>query len=279
MSDSREPMREDERPCFRIGEYARYMGISADSLKHYENFRIVRPVVAENGYRYYPFRQCYKLLECMSLRNFGIPLREADAMLVDDDLPQVREKLRARADELRRQIAFQQDMLEDHERTERWFGRMEGKREDWEIRPIEPLLFLPHTSGCNFLNDPRIYALLPEWKERMPIVKSCKCNGVSGEEMGWGLIVRQEAALRYGLPVSDVVRRIPEGQAFVCHYGMPSEEIHLPVTRRVAPMRSRLAALGLRPAGPSYDVVRCYTHINDDTMVYGSLILPVQKIP
>ena len=59
---------------YRIGEYARYMGVTPDFLKHYEQFGLITPSVAENGYRYYPFRESSRLLDCLALRGYGTPL-------------------------------------------------------------------------------------------------------------------------------------------------------------------------------------------------------------
>ena len=56
---------------YRIGDYAHYMGVTSDFLKHYEQFHLISSEVMENGYRYYPFYQSSKLLECMKLRNYG----------------------------------------------------------------------------------------------------------------------------------------------------------------------------------------------------------------
>ena len=70
---------------YRIGDYAKYLGVTPDFLKHYEQFRFVSSETKGNGYRYYPFGQSYKILECMRLRNYGMSLRDIDVALVDDD--------------------------------------------------------------------------------------------------------------------------------------------------------------------------------------------------
>ena len=60
--DARMENQKDLKP-YRIGEYARYMGVTPDFLKHYEQFGLITPSVAENGYRYYPFRESSRLLD------------------------------------------------------------------------------------------------------------------------------------------------------------------------------------------------------------------------
>ena len=118
---------------YRIGEYARYMGVTPDFLKHYEQFGLITPSVAENGYRYYPFRESSRLLDCLALRGYGTPLKEMRGMLLEDDADAFRQKLDERAEALRRQIAFNQAVVKEHEVLSRWMTRMEGREEDWHV--------------------------------------------------------------------------------------------------------------------------------------------------
>ena len=40
---------------YRIGEFAKYLGVTPDLLKHYEDQGIIQPTRSDSGYRYYPF--------------------------------------------------------------------------------------------------------------------------------------------------------------------------------------------------------------------------------
>ena len=74
-----------EKKMYRIGPYAYYLGVTPDLLKHYEQFQLVESVPSESGYRYYPFSQSPGLLCAMTLRGYGIPLKEIDVLLHDDE--------------------------------------------------------------------------------------------------------------------------------------------------------------------------------------------------
>ena len=103
---------EDRKTRYRIGDYARYMGVTPDFLKHYEQFGLVTPSVGENGYRYYPFRESSRLMDCLALRGYGVPLREMSVMVREDGADAFCRKLDERADALRRQIALQQAVVQ-----------------------------------------------------------------------------------------------------------------------------------------------------------------------
>ena len=56
---------------YRIGDYAHYMGVGRDFLKHYEKCGLLSADHHDNGYRHFGFEQSSLILECMRLRNCG----------------------------------------------------------------------------------------------------------------------------------------------------------------------------------------------------------------
>ena len=66
---------------YRIGDFARYLGVTPDLLKHYEEVGLLQPERTESGYRYYPFHTTALLIECVRLRNYGMTLREISEIL------------------------------------------------------------------------------------------------------------------------------------------------------------------------------------------------------
>ncbi|MBR2623638.1 MAG: MerR family transcriptional regulator, partial [Paludibacteraceae bacterium] len=211
-------------PQYRIGDYAKYLGVTPDFLKHYEQFRIVSSEPRENGYRYYPFSQSYRILESMRLRSYGMPLKDIDVALIDDSAEDVLRKLDGRVQILERQIRFQEAVVREHKAIRIWFDRMAGKKEDWHVGMSEEMLFLPHTSQRNFLKDSRIYDILGDWLNLMPMVKSCMHIPRPASlpqplsEYAWGLLVPVSIAEAFDLPVNDAVRRLPPRKTFFYHF-------------------------------------------------------------
>lgn len=64
------------RTNYRIGEFAEYMGVTPDFLKHYEECGLLDVHHSENGYRYFNFDQSSRILEYMRLRNYGVTVKE-----------------------------------------------------------------------------------------------------------------------------------------------------------------------------------------------------------
>lgn len=57
---------------YRIGDFAKYLGVTSDFLKHYEEAGLIDVVQRASGYRYYPFNQAARVIEYMRLRNYGV---------------------------------------------------------------------------------------------------------------------------------------------------------------------------------------------------------------
>ena len=181
---------------YRIGDFARYMGVTPDFLKHYEEHGLVQATHTEAGYRYYDFRQSARILEYMRLKNCGVSLKDMKSMLSaesDEALALMDERL----EEVRRRMLFDAAVLEEYERFRNWYERRRSRPVEWEVREIEGRSFLPHTDGQDFIKDERIYELLKSWAAWMPVVKSgmliSPSSGSGLLQTAWGLVARLEA--------------------------------------------------------------------------------------
>lgn len=68
---------------FRIGEFARLSGVSAKTLRYYDEIGLVRPraVDSRTGYRYYEAEQLRTVGLVVGLRNLGMSLEEIRRLL------------------------------------------------------------------------------------------------------------------------------------------------------------------------------------------------------
>ena len=211
---------QDDIPFYRIGDYAHFMGVSTDLLKHYEKLNLIRSQTAENGYRYYSFQQSAALLDCMRLQNYGLSLREMHAALYESSFDDVKKLLGEKIDDMEKQLHFQQLVINEHRRIAQWMEMMEDHETRIIIKESEPLYFLPQSHQRNFIQDDRISALLPAWVDAMPMVKSCRLipDESSGQLPSWGLAVTHSALEALNLPVNDVVQRIEGGPYVHAHF-------------------------------------------------------------
>lgn len=207
---------------YRIGDYARYLGVTPDLLKHYEEVGLIQPSRTENGYRYYAFNTAVPLIECIRLRNYGMSLREIREILTIQtvEAERVEQRLKENVEHLREEARLDTLLAEDYAQFQRWKEPLAHADHDWDIRWSRPMCFLPHTNREDFLEDPRIYELLKDWMSYIPIVKSSMKVERDGR-MTWGFAVDEENLKRLRLPVNDVVERVPPQKIFYYKFCAP----------------------------------------------------------
>ncbi len=239
---------------YRIGEYAKYLGVTPDLLKHYEDVGIIQSQRSESGYRYYPFHMATRLIESVRLRNYGLTLREIKEILNDHSLDnkEVEALISRHVRRLEQEVQLDEALLDEYAAFQDWRESLEDRDWDWEIRRGEAMCFLSHTDRDHFLEDPRIYEILNDWMSFIPIVKSA----IRVEESGlitWGFLVSEKNRKRLGLPINDAVEHLPARKIFYCKYRARVLRMTEEASERERhPAFQRLRALGLESEGSYY---------------------------
>lgn len=265
---------------YRIGEYARKMGVTPDFLKYYEQLGVIHSQPRENGYRYYPFNQSFKILECMRLKSYGFSVREMEQLL-SDDMATVQEKMDEQIRELERRVRFEQQVIREHRAISQRLEQMAGNCTDWTIGWGDEMLFLPHSDRRTFLEDPRIYDILKDWIGNMPMVKSCMevpppfpgaSFDVESTPFCWGVAVTKAWAEELGLPINGAVKQLHRRKLFQFFFnGEDTHSFQLPL----AVAAKQMEALGLTPSGNCYITMFIYANIKNDTQRCGIISVPI----
>lgn len=76
------------KKLYSIGETAKIMGISVQTLRNYSNGSLLSPsyINEESGYRYYTFDQFHIIDRIKYLRSFGLPLSEIEEIISSGDV-------------------------------------------------------------------------------------------------------------------------------------------------------------------------------------------------
>lgn len=267
---------------YRIGDYAHYMGVGRDFLKHYEKCGLLSADHHDNGYRHFGFEQSSLILECMRLRNCGYTVREMGGMLRDLSGVEVRQSLHEAREALEKRIKHTQAIAAEIERLEEWFDIRQSQPEDWEVTSAEGRYYLPHANGSQFLEDERIYEILPQWLDWLSVVKSSlKFNAPdqagNGFSYQWGLSVEVSKAERCGIPINGAVQFIPPEKVFVYHFGGLGR---LRVLERLAngthPLFEVLQSLNLRITGDCFMDIFMTANRKAGGEGYGVFRIPVE---
>ena len=105
-----------QEKLYSIGETAKIMGISVQTLRNYSNSDLRTPayINKETGYRYFSFRQFHIIDRIKYLRSFGLSLSDiAVIMRESDDTDEIVHFLREQKDKISREIDDLVKNLED----------------------------------------------------------------------------------------------------------------------------------------------------------------------
>lgn len=144
---------------YRIGSFAYHLGVTQAFLKHYEEAGLIDAKQNEKGYRYYQFPQAGRVFEYMRLHSFGIQIKQMKCALAADEETAFK-TIDDHADELQQKADRLQAIVDEHRRFNKWHDAMRGNETKWEVKEIEPIYFLPHTCGQDFIDDDRVYEVL-----------------------------------------------------------------------------------------------------------------------
>ncbi len=247
---------------YRIGDFARYLGVTRDFLKHYEDSNLLAPYRSDSGYRYFAFDQAPLILESMRLRSYGVTLRQMEEFFNAKDSDETFKCLDTHTDEIEKRILRDTALLEEHRALNRWRQARHGKTFDWEVRESEGFYFLPHSNMLSFLEDERIYEILPAWTAAFPIVKSAvrfSASEKSDDEKNfcWGFAITKEHARRFNLPINDVVQYVPPVRSFFYHMvGVEKNYVYSLLRNTEHPLYDTLRQCGLVPQADGFCLVR-----------------------
>ncbi|MFF7650350.1 MerR family transcriptional regulator [Streptomyces sp. NPDC007983] len=109
---------DDDEPLMGIGAFARRVGLAPSALRFYDDCAVLRParVDAATGYRYYAPEQAPRATLLRRLREAGLPLVDATAVL-DGPPEEAREVLRDQLRRTRESAAAARAAIEDVLRT------------------------------------------------------------------------------------------------------------------------------------------------------------------
>jgi DNA-binding transcriptional MerR regulator len=127
----------------RIGNFARIGQVTVQTLRHYDDMGLLKPVDVDalSGYRYYTLDQLPRLHRILALKDLGFSLEQVSHLLEDHLSPlELRGMLRLKQSELRQQVQEQLDRLE---RLEARLSMIEQEDQlpEYEviIKRVEPL--------------------------------------------------------------------------------------------------------------------------------------------
>ena len=111
------------KDLYSIGEVAKIMGISIQTLRYYSSIDLLKPayINPSTGYRYYSYDQFHLIDRIKYLQKFGLSLEEISKILASNDTKTLLENLEQRKTECQKEISRLNDVIDSIEWYKQYF--------------------------------------------------------------------------------------------------------------------------------------------------------------
>lgn len=214
---------------YKIGEFAREMGVSQDMIKHYEKYGIIKPEVDElTNYRYFNIQQGEKIIESKKYRNLGFTIKESADLIFEKDFDGIKQALVDKRNDMEMEIEHLQAYLTQINQLLKIAERFENSAANWEINHLDGFYFLKQTDNYEFSQDESVKEKVREWLDLLPITNQAVLVPSSSfyqEPFNhqWGFSVSCHKAKEINLDVA-CAKHLPAGKYLVFASGSLQNE-------------------------------------------------------
>lgn len=90
---------------YKISKFCKYMGVTTDTVKHYQNYGILEPDVdPENNYRYYNITHGERIIVSRKYRNLGFNMEDTKELITNKSGIELQDMLQKRQDKMESEL-------------------------------------------------------------------------------------------------------------------------------------------------------------------------------
>jgi len=204
---------------YKIKEFAKNVGVTEKTLRHYEKFKIVEPSVDEsNGYRSYNFRDAERILASKRFSNMELSVKETSQLLSESSIGDMMETFRKQAGKLEkkaRHLDLVAKRMRELEEELGWFKESPNKG---FVRQGSEWWFIEHVKNTEFVKDKESLSIVRQMMDALPCsVKLMPFLEEPEKDVDtiWGLAIEPCYAKEVGIEFGPPMTKIP---ARLCYY-------------------------------------------------------------
>lgn len=268
---------------FRIGEFAKFCGVTVPFLKFYDKEGLISPIWKDDaGYRYYGDYQMVHFAELYRLSRMGFSTKDAKKLHSEASIDQLRDSLSERRESLIQEIRDQQIALSQLEKLLS-AAQYTTRTDSWSIEPMDDAWFCYQrtapaagTAGAWW----KTAHMLPEiWHRTEWLAPSNPIQGDPPSRQIWGnLITDRELAHSEHFRITA---EIPASRCFVHYHSIAAEfeESSPEFDNHIWSCKESLSVLkahNFTPRGDIYQQRLFVTHEENGLLVHIQTRIPLK---
>ncbi|MBF7097425.1 MerR family transcriptional regulator [Alkalibacter mobilis] len=154
---------------YKIGEYSKMLGVTADTLRHYEKLGIIKPLKEDNSsYRLFGDLDCRNILRSRWFRSFDIPLNETIELTNEGSLEKVAEVFTKTSKDLALEIERLNGLLEKSNETLDICEKLHRNLHKCELDDFEGMYRICQTKENVLIKDSKTAKTVKQWMNLLP---------------------------------------------------------------------------------------------------------------
>lgn len=202
---------------YLIGEFSRRIGVSIDTLKHYESLKIIKPQKNKNNnYRYFNDYDARAIITSRTLRSLNLPLNDVVELMNSDSPSAFTEKLKESKEALQDQIYRKTLLLKKIDEFLSNIAQIDSSLGKFATISLPGIYRLQHTNKDKLLKNPALEGIVNSWMDALPFTfSSFKVNteeylsGLKDYHYNWGQAVWENELDYADLQINGYVEYIP----------------------------------------------------------------------
>ncbi|CDX03863.1 Transcriptional regulator, MerR [Desulfitobacterium hafniense] len=202
---------------YRIGEFSKLLGVTVDTLKHYESLQIIEPLKDEkNNYRYFDDYDARTIIKSRTLRSLNLPLDDVAKLMASDSATDVVEKMEESKQALKEQIHKNTLLLNKMIEVQDEIIAINSSLHKFKIKSLPGLYRLQHTDKDHLLKNSSIENAVSSWMNALPYTFSCFrikteefLSGLEIYDYDWGQAIWENELEYVDLKITEDIEYIP----------------------------------------------------------------------
>lgn len=207
---------------YTIGELAKILGITAETIRYYERKNIITPIHdKDSGYRYYTTWDLHMLIRARCYLGFGFTIDETAHILQQNSLEDIDHILQKQEDIIQKNIIYQMNLLKKL-RINRSLINSSHEDNNFSIQ-MSPSLYRINTQTCYTLNlTKQEQTELNQFSQHTPFIFSTALFPQSHIERGntefyFGIGIEEQFANLFDIQESEYIHYHPSKQClYMC---------------------------------------------------------------
>lgn len=202
---------------YRIGEFSKLLGVTVDTLKHYESLQIIEPLKdGKNNYRYFDDYDARTIIKSRTLRSLNLSLDEVAKLMENDSAIDFVEKMEESKQALKEQIHRNTLLLNKMNEVQNEILAIDSSLHHFRIKSLPGLYRLQHTHKDELLQHSCIENVVSSWMNALPYTFSCFrikteefLSGLDLYDYNWGQAIWEHELEYVDLNINDSIEYIP----------------------------------------------------------------------